>query len=239
MGEADRQRKLETGRPVLFFVTTSDVKYQQYEVIFDDLGFELRRADFHPSLLIEPQIEASDPESALRVVSHPLDLLADLMSKKNQVPFFLEDTMLFIDEFSKEPGGFSGLPGADTKNWWYNLGAKGVLQLLNGTPNRSARFTCQIGVYFGPDLRHFERYDLAGRIADSVKISPRAEEDFPKSNPHFFHSIFEPSGCGMTLAEMAGMEFPNYDYRRHCAKKLVSKLREMTSSLCAHYAMSV
>lgn len=228
MGEANQERGMSAaGRPVLFFVTTSDVKYRQYEIIFDDLGVELRRAIFRPSLLIEPQVEASDPDSELRIVLHPLELLADLMAENNQLPFFVEDTMLFIDKFSKEPGGFNGLPGADTKNWWYNLGAEGVLQLLNGSGNRSARFRCQIAVYIRPDLRHFEQSELRGRIADGIRFSSRAEQEFPRCNPFFFHSIFEPDGCHMTLGELLGTDFPRYDYRRQCAEKLVTSLREM------------
>jgi len=209
---------------VLWFVTTSDVKFKQYAAIFSELGFDLRWAKVRKALLVEPQVEPSQSSNAIKIlVSHPLGRISAYMLRRNRVPFFLEDTMLEIEAFSR-PGYTPGLPGADTKNWWHNLGAEGVLGLLNGSANRGARFRCQIGACFGPKQRVYETAELPGEISHEVRVSDAAEREVPRSNPFFFHSIFVPQGLANTLGELSGDDFARHDYRRLCAEKLVARL---------------
>ncbi len=212
-------------RPLLYFVTTSEVKFRQYHQIFDELGYDLQWADLNQQFLVEPQVEPTASDNEWLLVEYPLHCISTLMEESRQLPFFVEDTMLLIDAFSRSPHNGSGLPGPDTKNWWYHLGGEGVLRLMNGSKKREARFVCQIGAYLGSGEIHFERAVLQGTIALEARSSPRAEQEFPRSNPYYFHAIFEPLSCHLTLAEMGGDDFSQYDYRRKCAQKFVARLR--------------
>jgi non-canonical purine NTP pyrophosphatase (RdgB/HAM1 family) len=207
----------------IYFATSSDVKYKQYSYIFNDYGVKLTRATVISSISVEPQADQNDTMNEFRIVAHPLRLAARFAAKTKNLPYMVEDTTLFINEFSKVPTSSFGLPGADTKNWWLNFGAEGILDLLKNKKNREARFTCQIGMYTGGSSYFFEQANLFGVISYEIKTSQIAYDDFPRSNPYFFHSIFIPNNSLKTLAEMSGEEFMNYDYRRICVKNMFTK----------------
>lgn len=208
----------------LYFATTSVVKFDQYKTIFADLNISLRRGTAITSVLIEPQLDPSQSEPELSLIGHPLRQAARFAQKSNQLPYMIEDTMLIADAFSAPGAGSAGLPGGDTKSWWRNLGSRGILTLLKGRQDRGARFVCQIGIYLGQSTYRFVRSELAGTITDQVRVSEVARRDIPYSNPFYFHSIFQPLGSNLTLAEMDASQFQEYDYRRQCAYKLVDEL---------------
>jgi inosine/xanthosine triphosphate pyrophosphatase family protein len=214
--------------PIIYFATTSDVKLKQYTLIFREIGFELVRAPMIASAFIEPQVDPSQPDSELIVVAHPLRQAARFAEKINCIPYMKEDTMLTIRALSAATSQGAGLPGPDTKSWWRNLGAEGVLRVLKGKRDRTAIFTCHIGAYLGKGQYRFAQASINGQISTVARVSKRAEKDFPRSNPFFFHSIFEPEGSSLTLAEMNGREFQTHDYRRKCAKELCKELKDFS-----------
>lgn len=213
-------------RPIVYFATTSDVKFAQYKRIFHDHAIELLHGTAISSVLIEPQVDYSDSGDAISLVSHPLRQAARFAMKARQVPYMIEDTMLFIASFSKDFNKFVGLPGPDTKNWWYNLEAHGVLRLLEGCPDRRASFACQLGLYLGESRYVFAFASLSGSIATDVRVSQVAYDDRPMSNPSYFHQIFVPCDDTRTLAEMAGADFARLDYRRQCVVNLLDKVKK-------------
>ena len=169
-----QENKMKLNSRAIYFATSSKIKFEQYKTIFRDLGFELRLPKFDKSLVVEPQIEPADVGDVgeeCTVVRHVLESLYDHMEKSDQLPFFVEDTMLIIDALSKDPDKAHGLPGADTKNWWYHLGDDGLLKLLNGQYHRNARFTCQIGLCLGKGRYHYAKGTMKGTIAKEKRIS--------------------------------------------------------------------
>jgi inosine/xanthosine triphosphate pyrophosphatase family protein len=210
----------------LFFATTSSVKFDQYSSIFRVLGFTLYRATTVASALAEPQFDPEHPSGELSLVNHPLRQVARFAEKWGQLPYMVEDTMLVIDALSNEKSGPAGLPGADTKSWWRNLQAEGVLRLLRDQAHRSATFYCQIGVYLGQGKYAFAQSNLKGCISTEVRESADALANFPNTNPFYFHTIFQPEGSPKTIAELGSDEFQIIDYRRQCASKIVERLSE-------------
>lgn len=210
----------------LYFATTSSVKFDQYSYIFRELGFDLHRATTVASALTEPQYDPEHPAGELSLVNHPLRQVARFAEKWGQLPYMVEDTMLVIDALSNEKSGPAGLPGADTKSWWRNLQVEGVLRLLRDEAHRSATFYCQIGVYLGQGKYAFAQAELKGCISTAARESADAVRDFPRTNPFYFHKIFQPEGCSKTLAELSSDEFQRIDYRRRCASIIAKRLSE-------------
>lgn len=211
----------------VYFATTSDIKRKQYESIFADLGVRLYPSSAIVHAHVEPQYDERLSEE--HFVSHPLRLAARFVERTGHTPYLIEDTMLIVNAFSKDPSGPGGLPGADTKNWWRNLGSAGLLSLMKGNTDRSARFICQIGAYLGQGKYCFAQAEVKGSISNRVKTRPVARRDFPRSNPHFFHEVFVPSGSGRTFGEMAGTQFVEFDYRRVCARRILAEIRRATA----------
>lgn len=210
----------------LYFATTSRVKFDQYSSIFQELDFDIQRATTVASALAEPQYDPEHPGAELSLVNHPLRQVARFAEKWGQLPYMVEDTMLVIDALSKEKSGPAGLPGADTKNWWRNLEVEGVLRLLRDETHRSATFYCQIGVYLGQGKYDFVQSELKGRIATESRESPDAVANTPKTNPFYFHKIFEPENYSKTIAELGIEDFQRIDYRRRCACKIAERLKK-------------
>lgn len=204
----------------LYFGTSSDVKFAQYEKLFSHHGVTLLQGPV-VSTLIEPQFAQDEHTNYEILVSHPLRLASRFLSSRSLTPYMVEDTVLVISRFSDPSRKIGGLPGADTKNWWLNLGESGVLNLLADSRDRSATFTSVIGIYCGPGAYYFCETTVSGKIARKPRSSHSAFHDIPVSNPFFFHSIFIPDGTNSTYAEMPGHLFEQYDYRRKNVVKLI------------------
>lgn len=218
-------------RARVYFATSSDIKFQQYASIAEDFDIEVVRGTVISSAMTEPQGSSHDIRELTNLVFHPLRLSARFISTAAQTPYFVEDTMLVIDALSNYSAGHIGLPGPDTKNWWLNLGAEGVLRVLQGADNRHAHFIAQIGVYYGAGRYSHHKSELPGFITNSVRSSEAAYKEFPITNPYFFHSIFGLTPDGPTLAELNSVSFKLYDYRRACFGKFareVIKMRDLT-----------
>nr|WP_321258869.1 non-canonical purine NTP pyrophosphatase [uncultured Pseudodesulfovibrio sp.] len=210
----------------IYFGTSSNVKLDQYTVIGSDYGIKVEQGVVVSSAMLEPQLDSSLPDGLSTIVTHPLKLSSRFVARKSQIPYMVEDTMMVVDYFSNNNSqGQLGLPGPDTKNWWLNLGAEGLLHLLSGETRRSAKFYCQIGIYCGPGIYITDEFVVNGEISKCVRFSSAAIDDFPRSNPHYFHSIFIPEGSDMTLGEMPSAIFEKYDYRRKCFKSVISKMK--------------
>ena len=208
-----------------YFATSSDIKFQQYAHIAAALGITILRGMVISSALMEPQGSSNDVRQMSNLVFHPLRLSARFIATSGQLPYFVEDTMLVIDGLSNHGAGHIGLPGPDTKNLWLNLGASGLLDLIAGLQNRSARFICQIGVLYGAGNYSYHQAETRGFITRSVRINDNSHKMFPATNPHFFHSIFGLTPDGPSLAELDSETFPLYDYRKACFEKFGVELR--------------
>lgn len=208
----------------IYLGTSSKVKLEQYRTIFLDLGIEVRRGTTFTTM---PEPQFDDADTIESTVGHPLRIAARFAALNKQIPYVVEDTMLVVATFSSKhqltPGG---LPGADTKRWWANLGDEGLLDLMEDVSTRTAMFFCQMGVYLGGAKYRFTRSELHGAISREPRVSQITKDQVPASNPFYFHSIFVPDGSAHTLAEMDGARFRDFDYRRRCAESLAAEIRD-------------
>jgi inosine/xanthosine triphosphate pyrophosphatase family protein len=213
----------------IYFGTTSNVKFAQFRYIFSKKNIDVEPVSLCTEIT-EPQADIGT-DSGVNffefIVKYPLLANALHINNRNKVspciPFMLEDTMMFVDEFSKNSSKGIGLPGADTKNWWKMFRSKKLLDLMRCTSNRRACLVSCIGLYVGTKDIFYGLGITQGEISLEEKESPQAYSDLPASNPYYFHSIFVPQGASKTLAEMGGEEFCLYDYRHKSVNDLMSK----------------
>lgn len=206
----------------IYFATVSQIKYRHYEAIFAENNIELRHGAVLSSFPIGQEIDDCGNTGKPDIVYNPLRQAARFVTDAGQTPYMLENTMLFIQHFSKNMVGLTGLPGADSENWWINLGSKGILDIMETITDRSAIMICQIGIYLGESRYKFAVGETEGVISSEIRVSDKAKKDIPYSNPFFFHEIFIPNDWSKTLAEMDGAEFSQVDYRRKAVRKFLS-----------------
>lgn len=209
------------------FATSSDIKLNQYRVIFSDYNIGVTKAPIITNL-IEPQLEENSPEGLNLLVAHPLRLASRFVSLHKLYPYMIEDTSIVIDCLSNLEKTKYGLPGADTKSWWNNLGLEGLLKILQDSQNRTATFTAVLGIYLGGNEYIFSRGTTKGLISHKIRVSEISRTHIPYTNPFKFHGIFIPKDSTKTLGEMGKDEFHKYDYRRKAAVILANKLEKYT-----------
>jgi inosine/xanthosine triphosphate pyrophosphatase family protein len=208
--------------PTAYFHTSSSEKLSQYNYLFRFFGIELREPSDELPEKIEPQVNGVGDEQERAVVEIALDALESQVDNAGIYPFVIEDTMLFIEHFNREYDKEKILPGPDTKRWWRALGSGGVLELMEGSTRRRARYVCQLGVIVEPGVREFFRASIDGSIASRERS--RASKS-PYTNSTFFHTIFVPEGSRLTLGEMGAIDYAKSDYRTLCMTKAADVLR--------------
>jgi inosine/xanthosine triphosphate pyrophosphatase family protein len=209
--------------PVFYISSSSRKKRLQLSWILSH--YNLKSDYYSPPIdLVEPQLDLIGRDSEILLVSHPLKQIARFI-KIDKTPFLVEDTMLFIERFNKNYDTEPELPGMDTKRWWRQLGNKGVLELLGNSSKRRARYVSQVGCYLGSGKYFYGRGELNGVIASKIQNTQESEQNFPRTNPLFFHKIFVPNGFQRTLGELNKQEFAMVDYRKKAIEDLLEKMR--------------
>ncbi len=192
--------------PIIYFSSTNQKKREMVQFIFHNYNIEV--AFIKPPVdLTEPQIESSEPDEERKLVSLPLKTVSRFI---DNVPYTIEDTMLFIEYFNRN-GTQWELPGLDTKRWLRQMGLDGLLDIMGKTDKRKARFVSQTGAYVKANEYKFGRAETTGTIAlrKSEILQP-----LYGTYPYFFHLVFIPDGANKTLAEMDMHEYAKYDYMR-------------------------
>jgi len=100
-------------------------------------------------------------------------------------PFAVEDSGLFIE-------ALNGFPGPYSSYVYRTIGCAGVLKLMDGVPNRRARFVCAAALGLGGEVRVFR-----GEVEGEVSTEARGSSGFG------FDPIFIPRGYSRTFAEMS------------------------------------
>ncbi len=132
----------------VFLATTNRRKRDELSELFQCYNVIVDYTE-PPTILTEPQIDTGGPELETELIRHPLRQVARFLETRDVLPFVVEDTMIFIDFFNRNESRPMELPGYDTKRWWQQLGAEGVLALMADTKQRGAHFVSQIGAYLG------------------------------------------------------------------------------------------
>ena len=202
--------------PVIYFSSTNQKKKEIVQFIFHNYNIEVTFLK-PPVDLTEPQIESSEPAEERKLVSLPLKAISRFI---DNVPYTIEDTMLFIEYFNRN-GTQWELPGLDTKRWLRQIGLDGLLDIMGGTDKRKARFVSQTGAYVKANEYRFGRAETTGIIA--LKKSQIVQPLYG-TYPYFFHLLFIPDGANKTLAEMDMHEYAQYDYMRKSIVQLIQQL---------------
>ncbi len=203
--------------PIIYFSSTNEKKKALVKFIFNNYNFEVIFTSSNITLT-EPQIESTKLDEEQNLVRFPLKLLSRFI---NKTPYVIEDSMLFIEYFNRSDLDWE-LPGHDTKRWWKQLGANGVLNILGDSAKRKARFVSQIGGYIKPNEYYFGRGETSGHIAHRIAIPSENQKGV---YPSFFHLIFIPEGADKVLAEMNMFEFAKYDYMRKSIFDFIEKIK--------------
>ena len=131
---------------------------------------------------------------------------------KLRKPVVVEDAGLFIY-------ALKGFPGPYSSYVFKTIGIEGILKLLEGLHDRSARFVSVVALAINEnDIIVFR-----GEVEGSIVLRPRGSEGFG------FDPIFMPQGQGETFAEMDAWRKTMVSHRGIAFRKLgewVSKNRD-------------
>ena len=154
------------------FVTSNDGKAREVAAMLSPLGYEVERVN-----TTYPELQVDSLES---VVSYGLDWL----SAKLEQPYIIDDSGLFVH-------ALKGFPGVYSAYVYKTLGYEGILELLKGREDRSAKFECCAGL-----MLDGRRHIFTGETEGSIIAAPRGSDGFG------FDPVFVPSGMSQTFAEL-------------------------------------
>lgn len=157
----------------LSFVTGNAGKVAEAQGALKPLGIEV--VQHH---LPHPEVQADTLEEVARE-------RALWLRGKVRGPYFVDDAGLFVE-------ALKGFPGVYSAYAYRTLGWQGVLKLLEGQPDRGARFECSIAYMEASMSAPFQFKGVCpGRIAEK----PSGEGGFG------FDPVFVPEGRDRTFAE--------------------------------------
>lgn len=102
------------------------------------------------------------------------------------------DSPILVEDSGLVVGAWNGLPGALSKWFLASVGNEGLLKMLSGEEDRSARAVCAVAIAFADSpIRVF-----VGEVGGSIAHEPRGAEGFG------WDPIFVPEGYTQTYAEL-------------------------------------
>ncbi len=176
----------------LSVVTSNRGKYREYKEKLEGEFEEIEMKDIG-----YPEIQTDRLEE---VVDFSLDKLSD------HAPLIIDDSGLFIE-------GLNGFPGVYSAYVMDTIGCDGILQLMEGRSDRSARFECVIG-YLGEEKELFK-----GVAPGDIISEKRGTKGFG------YDPIFRPEGFEDTYAEMTSEEKNRISHRGRSMEKLLEFMR--------------
>ena len=179
----------------LVFITSNKGKVTEAAVRLAPLGYTVEQND-----LGYPEVQADSlQEVALFGVEH--------VRTRMRSAFFLEDSGLFISSLA-------GFPGVYSKYVFLTIGLRGVLQLMEEKPDRSAVFRSVIAYSApGQDPELF-----VGECPGTLAFNPRGTGGFG------YDPVFIPTGEQRTFAEMTTEEKTKISHRGRALALFVREL---------------
>lgn len=177
----------------IYFITGNKNKLKEAKAILED--FEIINLDIElPELQGEPEDIVKEK--------------AKLAAKKLDKPVFVEDTCLCFN-------ALNGMPGPYIKHFIEKIGREGLVRLLSGYEDKSARGIAIIG-YCEPG----KKPEIFEGVVDGIIVEPKCESGFG------WDPIFVPKGYQETFAEMGAEEKNKVSHR----KRALEKFREFLNS---------
>lgn len=164
------------------------------------LGVEL-----HGQKVTLPELQATD----VRIVAAAK---AEAAYAQLHRPVIVDDTGLYLAAWGE-------LPGALVAWFLDTVGCEGILKMLEGWDDRSARVVTALGYCDEHGVQVFD-----GEVAGSIALLPRGEHGFG------YDPIFIPEGTGKTFAELTATEKDAVSMRARAAAKLAAVLKAPASS---------
>jgi XTP/dITP diphosphohydrolase len=129
------------------------------------------------------------------------------LMERHDRPLFIDDSGLFVD-------ALKGFPGVYSSYVFRTVGCDGILRLMQGAGDRSARFECCIGFMAPGGKPHITRGVSKGSIA-SQKAG---------SGGFGYDPIFVPEGYSETFAQMEIAEKNKISHRGRAMDLFVKEL---------------
>lgn len=185
----------------LFFVTGNRFKVEEAEDAFEqaDLDIPLEQAAVEA-----PELQADTLPEVAR-------FSAEQVRRDFRGAFFLEDAGLFVD-------ALDGFPGVYSSYVYETVGVDGVLKLLEGAEDRSARFEACIALDLGDGPKLF-----LGRCEGRILDAPREGRAFG------FDPVFAPEGRDEAFSEIDLEEKAKISHRGRALAELVDHLAGLGS----------
>jgi len=127
---------------------------------------------------------------------------------------FGDDSGLMVDALNGEPGVYSARYAGEHGNHPANI--RKVLEKLNGTENRKARFITVISLIWEGDEHFFE-----GIVEGTIRDQPTGNGGFG------YDPVFQPDGYDVTFAEMSMEEKNKISHRARAMEKLIEFLNKV------------
>jgi XTP/dITP diphosphohydrolase len=174
----------------LLFVTTNANKVKEARAILDDVEIIHVNREY-------PEIQAESED----VVLFAMDYI------KEQEPFIVEDTSLYVEPLKGFPGSFASYVQK-------TIGNSGLLKLMDGVEDRRAFFETCIGLsYKGKKV-------FKGRCYGSIGFEPRGNNGFG------FDPIFIPDGYEKSFAELSTEGKNSLSHRGRAFKALKKHMKK-------------
>lgn len=178
-------------------MTTNRGKFVEISRLIQMQGHEVENISIN-----YPEIQADNLDE---VAIHGLSWLMERYRR----PLLIDDSGLFVDALGDFPGVYSAYA-------FKTIGCKGILRLMDGEENRSARFECCLG-YMEPSG---EPLLFRGIAEGSISLSERGEGGFG------FDPIFIPADRAETFAELPMDDKNMLSHRGRAFEKFFQYLRE-------------
>ncbi len=130
---------------------------------------------------------------------------------KYHVNCFSDDTGLEVSALNNAPGVYSARYAGPKKDPNDNMAL--LLKNLEGAEDRSARFHTEVVLVIDGVPHHFEGY-----VNGTITLEKRGSEGFG------YDPIFQPSGYGVTMAEMSADEKNSISHRAMALQKMADFL---------------
>lgn len=186
---------MRKGAARLGIVTGNEGKLREFMTLAAQYGIEV-----YQIRVPKPEIQSDD----LRVIA--ASSAASLMNHVIE-PFIVEDAGLFIDALKGFPGPYSAYA-------MKTIGVEGVLKLMEGVQDRSARFQAAIAY---ADRRVGIKV-FTGEVRGTIAAEARGSSGFG------FDPIFVPEGWSRTFAEAGPEEKSRVSHRGKAFKALMEWL---------------
>ncbi len=160
----------------LTLITTNEHKLAELRPLFAEYGVDFETMNVEKIEIRDDSVEIVAREAA----RHAFETV--------QKPVVVDDTGLYIDTLA-------GFPRAYPAFVLETIGRQGILKLLEGKTDRSARFVTSVGYSDGQNL-----YTFTGEMRGKISLEERGSEGFG------YDPIFIPEGFDQTYAELSFQE---------------------------------